>query len=243
MKTQGMNRQVCYNVQTAVDTKYHLITHHEVTNTPDRGQLTRVASQVQDVLKTKNITVIADKGYFSRNDIKATQDLGVEANVPQTDTSGSEKKGTFNKSLFKYDKDKDIYICPAGEVLQNRMRVLESGLEQDVYFNHIACKNCSIRAKCTTSKRDPRRMGRWIHEASIEAMQARLDAAPDTPIIRKQTVEHPFGTIKMWMGATHFLTKRLENVGTEMSLSVLAYNLKRMMSIMGTTGLMKAMTA
>ncbi len=159
MQTHHMECQVCYNVQSAVDIKHHLIISHDVTNTPDRGQLTRVVSQVQQVLKRKAITVIADKGYFSRNDIKATQDLGAEANVPQTDTSGSEKKGTFNKSLFKYDKDKDIYICPAGEVLQNRMRVIESGLEQDVYFNHVACGGCSIRGECAdgctkrTSKR------------------------------------------------------------------------------------------
>lgn len=240
MQTRHMESRVCYNVQSAVDIKHHLIVSHEVTNTPDRGQLAHVASEVQHVLKRKAITVIADKGYFSRNDIKATQDLGAEANVPQTDTSGAGKKGTFNKSLFNYDKDKDIYICPAGEVLQNRMRVFDSGLEQDVYFNHIACKNCSIRTKCTTSKREPRRMHRWIHETDIEAMQARLDAAPDTSLIRKQTVEHPFGTIKMWMGATHFLTKRFENVSTEMSLHVLAYNIKRMISIMGTQSLITA---
>lgn len=114
------------------------------------------------------------------------------------------------------------------------------GVEQDVYFNHIACKDCSIRAKCTNAKRDPRRMRRWIHETDIEAMQARLDAAPDTPLIRKQTVEHPFGTIKMWMGATHFLMTRFKNVRTEMNLHVLAYNLKRMISIMGTENLISA---
>jgi transposase/NACalpha-BTF3-like transcription factor len=241
MKTDNMNRQVCYNVQSAVDTKHHLIVSHDITMSTDRGQLTPVATQVQKALNKKDITVIADKGYFSRNDIKAMQDLGATALVPQTDTSGSKKKGIFNKSLFKYDKDQDIYICPAGEALQNRMRVLESGLEQDVYFNCIACRDCAIRAKCTTSKRDPRRMRRWIHEADIDAMQARLDAAPETVVIRKQTVEHPFGTIKMWMGATHFLMKRKQNVSTEMSLHVLAYNLKRMMSIVGIPTLIAAM--
>jgi len=241
MKTHHLSRQVCYNVQSAVDTKHHLIISHNVTNTPDRGQLTHVASQVQDVLKTQNITVIADKGYFSRNDIKATQDLGIEVNVPITDTSGSEKKGIFNKSLFHYDKQQDVYICPAGATLQNRMRVVEKGLEQDVYFNCIACRDCSIREKCTKSKRDPRRMRRWIYEADIEVMQARLDASPEISLIRKRTVEHPFGTIKMWMGATHFLTKRFKNVSTEMSLHVLAYNLRRMISIMGVTGLVLAM--
>lgn len=241
MKTDNMNRQVCYNVQSAVDTKHHLIVSHDITMSTDRGQLTPVATQVQKALNKKDITVIADKGYFSRNDIKAMQYLGATALVPQTDTSGSKKKGIFNKSLFKYDKDQDIYVCPAGEELQNRMRVLESGLEQDVYFNCFACRDCAIRAKCTTSKRDPRRMRRWIHEADIDAMQARLDAAPETVVIRKQTVEHPFGTIKMWMGATHFLMKRKQNVSTEMSLHVLAYNLKRMMSIVGVPTLIAAM--
>lgn len=241
MKTDNMNRQVCYNVQTAVDTKHHLIVSHDITMSTDRGQLTPVTMQTQEALNRKDITVIADKGYFSRNDIKATQDLGATALVPQTDTSGSKKKGIFNKSLFKYDKDKDIYICPAGEVLPHRRNTFESGLEQKVYVNHIACRDCKIRAQCTQSKADPRKMRRWIHEADIDAMQARLDAAPETTVIRKQTVEHPFGTIKMWMGASHFLMKRKNNVSTEMSLHVLAYNLKRMMSIVGIPTLLAAM--
>lgn len=240
MKTHHMERQVCYNVQSAVDTKHHLIVEHDVTMTVDRGQLTLVAAQVQKTLGKKNITIIADKGYFSRNDIKATQDLGMTANVPQTDTSGSAKKGIFNKSLFKYDKNKDIYICPAGEELPHRRNVTERGLEQKVYVNHIACRDCTIRAKCTTSLNEPRKMKRWIHEHVIDAMQQRLDDNPDIPVLRKQTVEHPFGTIKMWMGATHFLMRRKKNVSIEMSLNVLAYNLKRMMTIMGTTGLMEA---
>lgn len=241
MKTDNMNRQVCYNVQSAVDTKHHLIVSHDTTMSTDRGQLKPITTLVQEALGKKDINVIADKGYFSRNDIKATQDIGAAVLVPQTDTSGSKKKGIFNKSLFKYDKDKDIYICPAGEELPKRSRVFDSGLEQDIYANHIACRDCKIRSQCTTSKRDPRRMRRWIHEADIEAMQARLDAAPETTVIRKQTVEHPFGTIKMWMGATHFLMKRKKNVNTEMSLHVLAYNLKRMMTIVGIPTLIAAM--
>jgi transposase len=170
MKTHHMERKVCYNVQSAVDTKHHLIVEHDVTNTTDRGQLTLVAAQVQKTLGRKDITIIADKGYFSRNDIKETEDLGMTANVPQTDTSGSAKKGIFNKSLFKYDKDKDIYICPAGEELPHRRNVTESGLEQNVYVNHIACRDCAIRAKCTTSLNEPRKMKRWIHEEIIDTM-------------------------------------------------------------------------
>jgi transposase len=240
--TRHLNRQVCYNVQTAVDTKHHLIISHDIDKAADRGQLTSVAKQVQEVMKKKDITVLADKGYFSRLDIKAAYDQGITVNVPQTDTSGSAKKGIFNKSLFKYDKDKDVYICPAGETLQNRFRATEKGVEQDIYFNNIACSHCEIRAKCTQSKKDPRRMRRWIHEPIIETMQKRLDDNRDIPVLRKQTVEHPFGTIKMWMGASHFLMTRKHNVLTEMSIHVLAYNLKRMMSIMGVTGLISAMT-
>ena len=241
--TRHLNRQVCYNVQTAVDTKHHLIISHDIDKAADRGQLTSVAKQVQQAMNKKDITVLADKGYFSRLDIKASRDLGITANVPQTDTSGSARKGIFNKSLFRYDKDKDVYICPAEETLQNRFRATEKGVEQDIYFNNIACSHCEIRAKCTQSKKDPRRMRRWIHEPIIDAMQKRLDDNRDIPVLRKQTVEHPFGTIKMWMGAQHFLMTRKHNVLTEMSIHVLAYNLKRMMSIMGVTGLISAMTA
>ena len=240
MHTHHMERRVCYNVQSAVDTKHHLIVEHDVTMTVDRGQLTLVAAQVQKTLGMKNITIIADKGYFSRNDIKDTQDLGMTANVPQSDTSGAAKKGVFNKSLFKYDTNKDIYICPAGEELPHRRNVTERDLELKVYVNHVACSGCTIRAKCTTSLKEPRKMKRWAHEEVIDAMQQRLNDNPEIPVLRKQTVEHPFGTIKMWMGAQHFLMKRKKNVSIEMSLHVLAYNLKRMMTIMGTTGLMEA---
>lgn len=240
LKTRNMERQVCYNIQSAVDTKHHLIVYHDVTNTNDRGELARVTKLTQQALNRTDITVLADKGYYSRKDVKATLDLGANPMVPKTDTSASGKKGIFNRSRFKYDTDKDVYICPAGEEMQNRMQVFEGGLHLDTYFNHIACRDCKIRSQCTTSKRDPRRMKRWVHEAEVEEMLERLDDAPDTPVIRKQTVEHPFGTIKMWMGATHFLTRQFKNVSTEMNLHVLAYNMKRMISIMGVQGLNKA---
>ena len=205
LKTQGMIRAVCYNVQSAVDTKHHLIIAHEVTNINDRGQFTRVAKLAQSALAKKDIIVIADKGYYSRQDIKAAQDTGVTALVPKVDTSGSEKNGLFNRSLFKYERGKDLYICPAGNELQYRFNSVEKGQTLKVYFNGMACRECSIRKQCTRSKRDPRKMKRWIHEEDMDAMQRRLCAAPDTMLIRKQTVEHPFGTIKFWMGSTHFL--------------------------------------
>lgn len=175
--------------------------------------------------------------------IKAAHDLGITVNVPQTDTSGSAKKGIFNKSLFRYDKDKDIYICPAGEELPHKRNVTERGVEQNIYVNFYACRDCKVRDKCTKSAKEARKMRLWIHEPIIDAMQKRLDENRDIPVLRKQTVEHPFGTIKMCMGASHFLMARKHNVLTEMSIHVLAYNLKRKMSIMGVTGLISAKTA
>jgi len=239
MKTQGMTRAVCYNIQSAVDTKHHLIVAHEVTNTTDRSQLCNMTKLTLKALGKSVTTILADKGYYSRQDIKDIQDLGVSTLVPKTDTSGSEKKGIFNKSLFQYNQDNDVYICPAGNELQHRFNAIEGGLDIKIYFNGMACKNCTIRSQCTRSKKEPRKMRRWIHEADMEKMEALLKATPDAMLQRKQTVEHPFGTIKLWAGATHLLTRGFKNVSTELNLHVLAYNLKRMLSIFGAERLMK----
>lgn len=242
MKTRGMTRMVCYNVQSAVDTKHHLIIHHEVTNVPDRGQLCNVAKEAQTVLNKKDITVIADKGYYSRPDIKETLDNGMTALVSKG-LVGTEGKGIFTRSMFKYDEIKDVYICPAGKTLRHGYNTVEKGLKHKCYYNHIACRDCLIRSQCTKSKREPRRMKRWIHEDDMEKMQTKLKAKKEIMLIRKQTVEHPFGTIKCWMGATHFLTRGFRNVSTEMSLHVLAYNMKRMINIIGVNSLIVAMQA
>jgi hypothetical protein len=243
MKTQGFTRVVSYNVQSAVDTKNHLIVAHEVTNVPDRGQLAPMTKLAQEALQKKDIMVLADKGYFSQPDLKATIELGAEPIMPKTDTSSSEKKGIFNRSMFKYDADKGIYICPAGNELQNRMQVFEQGKYLDVYFNCIACRDCKIRSQCTKSKKDARRIRRWVHKELTEQMLKKLEDLPELMLHRKQTVEHPFGSIKLWMGATHLLTRRFKNVSTEISLHVLTYNFRRMITIMGVRGLSNAIRA
>lgn len=243
MKTRGMTRAVCYNVQSAVDSKHHLIVAHEVTNKQDRGQLCQVAKLVQTALEKQAITVIADKGYYSGPDIKDTQDAGMTPLVPKGDTSGSEKKGIFNRSLFKYDADRNVYICPANEVLSYRSTHQEKGLNLMRYWAYEpTCRACQLKPKCSNSKQ-PRRIVRWEHQDQIDQMDDVMAAMPDSMLIRKQTVEHPFGTIKCWMGATHFLTRRLNNVSTEMNLHVLAYNLRRMISIHGPDKLIAVMAA
>jgi len=243
MKTQGMTRSVCYNLQAAVDSKHHLIVTHEVTNKPDRGQLCQVAKGVQRALGKKEITVIADKGYYSGPDIKDTQDAGMTVLVPKGDTSGSEKKGIFNRSRFKYDAVRDVYFCPANQVLPYRFTSLEHGMMQKRYWvSDPTCRSCQMKPQCSNSKQ-PRKITRWEHQGQLDQMDKVMASMPDSMLIRKQTVEHPFGTIKCWMGATHFLTRGFKNVSTEMNLHVLAYNLKQMISIHGPEKLIAAMAA
>ena len=243
LKTQGMTRAVCYNVQSVVDTRHHLIVAHEVTNKQDRGQLCSMGKQAQAALGQEAMTVLADKGYYSGQDIKDTQDAGMIPLVPKGDTSGSEKKGIFNRSQFQYDADKDVYICPANQVLPYRFTRLETGLMLKRYWAYDpTCRACKMKPQCSNSKQS-RRITRWEHQDQIDQMDELMISIPESMLIRKQTVEHPFGTIKSWMGATHFLTRRLQNVSTEMSLHVLAYNLRRMMSILGTDNLIAAMRA
>ena len=243
MKTRGMTRAVCYNVQSAVDSKHHLIVAHEVMNKPDRGQLCRIGEKAQVALRKKTITVVADKGYYSGVDIKNSQDAGMAVLVPKVDTSGSEKSGIFNHSMFKYDAVKDVYICPAEKTMAYRFSAVEKGLTLRRYsLDTMTCRECSLKSQCTKSK-GLRRITRWEHQDRIDRMDELMTSIPDSMLIRKQTVEHPFGTIKSWMGATHFLTRGFINVGTEMNLHVLAYNLTRVMRIMGVKGLIRAMQA
>lgn len=240
MKTQGFSRVVSYNVQSAVDTKNHLIVAHDVINVPDRGQLAPMTKLAQDALNRKDILALADKGCFSQRDIKDAMDLGAKVLVPKGDTSGSEKAGIFNRSQFKYDKENDHCVCPAGNELPRKRRVFDSGLDLDVYVNGAACTSCQIRSQCTRSKKEPRKVKRWIHEDLTDKMLTELDDNPEAMLQRKQTVEHPFGTIKLWMGATHLLTRRFKNVSTEISLHILAYNFRRMITIMGVRDLSNA---
>ena len=184
--------------------------------------------------------MIADRGYFNSEEILACQEAGITPIVPKTVTSGATAEGRFGKADFIYDTQTDEYRCPAGQRLILRFTTIEHGLKLHRYWSSH-CPQCAIKDKCTPSNN--RRVTRWEHEAILDAMQARLDHAPDSMRIRRQTAEHPFGTIKSWMGSTHFLTKTLDRVRTEMSLHVLAYNLKRVMNLIGTGALIQAMQA
>jgi transposase len=237
MKTRG-NGIVGYNVQTAVDAEHHLIVAHEVINTgSDRHQLYHMAQQAKEAIGSETLEVVADRGYFTSEEILACEQSKITTYLPKPQTSGSTKKGLFSKRDFMYKAEDDEYECPAGERLIRRFETQEKGLTLHKYWSSH-CPNCSMKSQCTTGTY--RRVTRWEHEAVLEAAEARLDREPERMRIRRQTVEHPFGTLKAWMGYTHFQTKTLKQVRTERSLHVLAYNVKRVLAIFGVTPLLQA---
>ena len=242
MATSGRGSGVVgYNVQVAVETEHHLIVSHDVTNVGnDRAQLARMAKAARATLQTDTLEAVADRGYFSSEEILACEQAGISVTLPKPVTSGVNVKGRFGKQDFRYVPTADVYICPAGEKLIYRYTNEENGLTLRRYWTNT-CQSCAIKHKCTTGKE--RRITRWEHEHLIEAVQKRLDKNPHAMRTRRETVEHPFGTIKARMGATHFLMKTLPRVASEMALHVLAYNLTRAMNLMGVQPLVAAMRA
>jgi len=242
MATSGRGSGVVgYNVQVAVDTEHHLIVTHEVTNDgSDRAQLANVASQAKEALGVDKLEAVADRGYFNSDEILKCEEAGITVTLPKPMTSNAKAEGRFGKQDFVYLGDEDVYRCPAGEKLKYHYTNEENGQKLRRYWTN-ACQHCALKSRCTTGKE--RRITRWEHEHVLEAVQRRLDKNPQAMRRRRETVEHPFGTLKMRMGATHFLMKRLPKVATEMALHVLAYNLTRVMNIVGIQPLMAAIRA
>jgi transposase len=240
MATSGKGTgTVGYNVQVAVDAEHHLIVAHEVTNVgSDRAQLTSMGNKAREATGWEEVTVLADRGYYNRDEVLACTGTGVLPCIPKTQTSANAKRGLFTGDDFIYDAKYDRYTCPAGKHLTSGKLRSDRRGNIDHYRNLTACATCTLKPKCTTEKH--KRLKRWEHEDVLDKMQARLERMPDAMTIRRQTVEHPFATLKAWMGSTHFLTKTLEKVKTEMSLQVLAYNMKRMINILGVKPLIRA---
>ena len=232
MATSGRGSgMVGYNVQTAVDTENHLIVAHEVTTVGnDRSQLANMAEQAKAALQADKLEAVADRGYFDGEEILACEEAGITVTLPKPMTSGSKSEGRFGKQDFVYISGEDVYRCPAGEHLKYSFTNIERGQTLHRYWTS-ACHSCAIKPQCTRGKE--RRITRWEHEHVVEAVQRRLDENPEAMRVRRETAEHPFGTMKARMGATHFLMKTLPKVATEMALHVLAYNLTRVMNIIG----------
>jgi transposase len=240
MATSGKDTGIVgYNVQIAVDTQHHLIVAHEVTNVgTDRHQLSNMAEQARSEMDVEKLEAIADRGYYEGEEIKDCEDAGISVTLPKPQTSGAKAEGRFGKQDFVYVAGDDSYRCPAGERLTYRFTGVEKGKAIRRYWTNV-CRRCALKAQCTNGPE--RRISRWEHEAVLEKVQARLDHNRDAMRVRRSTAEHPFGTIKCWMGATHFLMTTLPKVATEMALNVLAYNMKRVIAIMGIGALLEAM--
>jgi transposase len=239
--TPRMPKVIGYNVQTAVEAKHHLIVAHEVTTFGyDRDALSSMAIAAREAMGADKIEAIADKGYFKSEEILACEAAGITATVSKPLTSGASAKGRFDRADFAYNVDKDVYVCPAGEHLIYRSTSELDGKVQRLYYSSF-CAGCVIKDKCTPSKE--RRIRRWEHEDVLDRMQQRIDDDPSKLALRSMTVEHPYGTIKAWMGNMHFKMRRLKNVATEMALHVLAYNMTRVMNIIGIAALISAMRA
>jgi transposase len=223
---------VGYNVQSAVDAKHHLIVAHEVSQVgSDRRQLARMAKQAKAVLGTKQLTVVADRGYYNGDEIRECEQNDIVAYVAKPKTSPNKAKGYFDRSRFRYIKADDEYECPAGERLTFRNEREERGKLIRRYWSSI-CGSCALKQQCTDGKE--RRVSRWVHEEVLERAAKRLRRNPDVMSARRSLVEHPFGTMKSWTSSNHFLTKRLSGVSTETSLHILAYNMKRAINLVGT---------
>ena len=243
MATSGKGAGIVgYNMQIAVDAEHHLIVAHEVTNVgSDRAQLTAMGRKAREASGCEEVTVLADRGYYNGDEVLACEGTGILPVIPKTQTSGNPKRGLFTVADFIYDAENDRYTCPAGERLTKGKVRSDRRDNIDHYRNLTACLTCALKPRCTPDK--VKRLKRWEYESVLDKMRARLDHMPEAMTIRRQTVEHPFGTLKAWMGSTHFPTRTLEKVKTEMSLQVLAYNMKRMINLFGVNPLMQAIAA
>jgi len=234
MKTAtGMD--VCYNVRLAVDSKHKLIAAVAVTNeVNDQEQLAEMAQQTKAELEVEALTVVADGGYFNSEVIKAGEDEKITAYVPVPELGNTQRRGLFTRAEFAYDASRDLYVCPRGAeltVMSRTSRKARYSKEFRVYATR-QCHGCPLRAQCATSKYG-RRIKRWVHHEVVDRLQARMRAHPELLRLRKALSEHPFGTIKVAMNHARLLWKGLKQVATEIKLTVLSYNFKRVISIMG----------
>jgi transposase len=237
----GHGVEVSYNVQIVVDHEHKLVVEHEVSNeVSDQGQLSPMAKKAQETLGVQTLEVVADRGYYNGGEVKACQESGMTVYVPKPNSSNL-KRGLFTKEDFIYEPDKDCYRCPAGKELSYRYQSLEQGRQMRTY-QISGCKSCELRSGCSINKKGIRAIKRWVNEAIMEAMARRIAEHPEKVELRKCLVEHPFGTIKRAMNQGYFLMRGLSKVGAETSLTILAYNLKRVINILGVRKMMEAVT-
>jgi transposase len=234
---------VGYNAQIAVDTRHKLIAEQQVhVRVGDLGLLTETASAAREILGVERIEAVADRGYFKIEDIEACEAAGIVPYVPKPIRGSSVTNGFFTKEAFAYDPAADVYTCPGGHRLKGgRPRKVAGGARVARYTNRAACRGCPLKARCTNV--GFRVVNRFENEAVLDRMADRLATRPDILDQRRESVEHPFGSIKQWMGQGAFLMRGLGCMRAEFSLTALAYNLRRAITILGLPALIAAVRA
>ena len=236
----GQTTEVCYNVQTVVDAKHKLIVAHEVTNAvTDQGHLAEMALRAKATLGVEQLEVVADMGYFDGEEVKKCLEAGITPYIAKPTTSANKKRGLYTKEEFTYDQAKDVYRCPQGAELTYRFDTVELG-RHIKYYATSSCRGCPAKSQCTTNK-GGRRITRWIEEDLLEEMAQRVKDNPQMMKRRQQLCEHPFGTMKRAMNSGYFVMRRLQKVRAEMSLTVLAYNMKRVLNLLGVPQIVAAL--
>jgi transposase len=232
--------QVSHNIQTSVDARHKLIADFKVTGKPnDLGQLAPMVLRTKKILGKKKFTVLADKGYYQARDLAYCSAKGITAYVSKQVYS----KGTGDKDFYPgkltYDKDHDCYLCPAGQKLYYyRTRKKDNKILGRDYRHPEACRDCPVKARCTKNVKG-RTIFRSIHQDFLDEIDQKTKENLETYKLRQMIVEHPFGTIKRAWGASYFLTRRKASVSAEIALSLLAYNLKRVINILGTEEILR----
>lgn len=231
-----------YNVQIAVDDKHKLVVASEVVNDGnDTGQLHNMAKAAKDELGVETLTALADSGYYNGTALKACEDDGIVAYVPQARrTARLEAQGRISHESFAYDAEADVYRCPAGKQLSpmDGRKTNGSRLEIRYVSRKSDCDGCALRSCCLSTKTPRRTIYRWEHEAVLDRHRARMQDADAQMRRRAELAEHPFGTLKCRAGYRHFLVRGFDKVRGEWSLMALCYNFSRVLSILGFDSLM-----
>jgi len=244
MKNRG-RIEPCYNGQVAVDDKNHLIVDYNVTNAPaDNCQLSSMAIGAKEMLGTKSLEAVADKGYFSFVQIKDCVDNGIIPYVPEQNRYGVgfvKRKGVPTREYyvdkFVYDLGTDTFVCPAGNKLV--FSYLDRAHQKNIrVYRTDACFSCEFfMVKCTLN-RHGRTLWRWEHAEVLDELRERMLREPKKMALRKSLVEHPFGTMKRAFNQGYLLLKGLRKVRGEVGYTMLAYNIRRVLNILGL-GLMR----
>jgi len=244
---RGMITEVCYTAQTTVDEKHKLLTDYKVTNENDKKAMGNMLQRAKSILRPKEpITALYDKGFHTGSEFCTAEQLGINTLVaiPAIGRSSQAPNPDYNVEHFTYNKENDSYTCPEKHTLTSNGSWYKTRNYKFKQYKTKACKTCSMREQCTTAKTNGKIVQRSQYAEYIENNAKRIQASGELYKKRQALVEHPFGTIKRQWGFDHIMTKKgIKRASADFGLIALAYNLKRMINLMGVKGLTEELTS